>query len=688
MLRIWNIISKNYKLCRRVVFSILFIEICLFSSQSVAIGLNSIPVLNQASVTVNVEQTGSGTWCCSEYKYTYTIANPVANTGEIWSIKIDVSSQWYGYDQPSERSFPVQGGDARVWFHTHRSNLDSLSKTNVNVTPIGQNAPLGWNGGFGRDGFAVFANTAGTPNISPGNSQGGFEVIARRVPTLREIILVPEWIYEMEDHGTVTKEMSQEAAAIMESLPQHVTALGPAPFTTMGHFTHWDQVRDDITKMGELNWISSDIAITLSSQLATARNALDSYDGTLAKVLLQPFAETIAQADQSQLNDSSRLLLELNATALLEGTYDTTIDVEPEYVITPLDEMLTVGEQYVLTVKVINKANNNEPLPDMPLYFIPTDGSISSQNIVTDSSGIAAFKYTSSGEMSFSIDIYDYTYENKVGSAEVTWSGGIDLVVPLFIPPVISTEAGNTVFISDTTMNIGNIPAPPSTTYYYLSDQDPVNPETSIIIGKRSISSLQPGEGSNSIEIPYVIPEGIAEGVHFMLACADAEANIAEINDENNCSTSRLDIIQTISVPVALEEIVNLPPDCSQATASPFSNWPPNHDIIDPVNIVGITDPDGDPLTILITSIEQDEPVNHLGDGSFLPDGFGLNTSQASVRRERSALEDGRIYEIGFTATDDKGASCDYSVMIGVPHDQGKHPNPIDSGIRYDSTQQ
>ena len=98
-----------------------------------------------------------------------------------------------------------------------------------------------------------------------------------------------------------------------------------------------------------------------------------------------------------------------------------------------------------------------------------------------------------------------------------------------------------------------------------------------------------------------------------------------------------------------------------------------------------LTDPDTDPVTIKITSIKQDEPVNGLGDGDTSPDGFGVGTPVAKVRAERSGLEDGRVYIIGFEASDDKGATCSNSVNVGVPHD--KKSTPIDSGARYDSTQ-
>ena len=140
--------------------------------------------------------------------------------------------------------------------------------------------------------------------------------------------------------------------------------------------------------------------------------------------------------------------------------------------------------------------------------------------------------------------------------------------------------------------------------------------------------------------------------------------------------------------------VLNRPPDCSGAVASIAEIWPPNHRWVD-INVVGITDPEGDDVTITIDSIWQDEPVDTYGDGNFTPDGQGVGTSTASVRAERSGTKkvpgDGRFYHIGFTADDGHGGACPIgtTVKVVVPHDQSKGKNasdPIDGGPLYDST--
>lgn len=258
-----------------------------------------------------------------------------------------------------------------------------------------------------------------------------------------------------------------------------------------------------------------------------------------------------------------------------------------------------------------------------------------------------------------------------------------DLAVAFFRPPVIVTEAGKTIFVTDRTTNLGNLPSPPSVTRYFLSGVEPVDPLTATVVGERQVGALEPDEDNDGPSIAITVPSGFPPATYFMAACADADETIVELNEENNCSFNQLETVISIVVPI---ETSNNPPDCSHAAASPDLLWPPNHKLVETL-IGGVTDLDGDPVTLTITGIQQDEPVNGLGDGDTSPDGFGVGTAQASVRSERSGKGNGRIYVIGFEAEDDKGASCSGSVRVGVPHDQGKGAIPIDDGVRFDSTQ-
>ena len=134
--------------------------------------------------------------------------------------------------------------------------------------------------------------------------------------------------------------------------------------------------------------------------------------------------------------------------------------------------------------------------------------------------------------------------------------------------------------------------------------------------------------------------------------------------------------------------LTNNPPDCSAAGPSVATLSPPNHKFAS-INVVGVFDPDGDPITITIFAIHQDEPTDTFGDGRFTPDGKGVGTSTAEVRAERAGTKkvpgDGRVYHVSFGASDTYGASCSGTVLVSVPHDQSGGA-AVDSGPLFDST--
>src|SRR5262249_48190503 len=123
--------------------------------------------------------------------------------------------------------------------------------------------------------------------------------------------------------------------------------------------------------------------------------------------------------------------------------------------------------------------------------------------------------------------------------------------------------------------------------------------------------------------------------------------------------------------------------DCSTATASVDVPRLGNRHRY-PVTISGVTDAKGDPATLTIPSISQDEPVIN-PTGKTCPDGVGVGTSVAKVRNERLLAGDGRVYHIGFTATDSEGASCTGDVKVCVPAKEGKACG--DQGALFDSTE-
>lgn len=130
-------------------------------------------------------------------------------------------------------------------------------------------------------------------------------------------------------------------------------------------------------------------------------------------------------------------------------------------------------------------------------------------------------------------------------------------------------------------------------------------------------------------------------------------------------------------------------PDVSDSEPSTACLNPPNHKM-KTVTIVGVTDADGDPVTITILSITSDEATDTGGSGgpTHSPDASGVGTNRASLRAERAGGGDGRVYEITFLADDGNGGQTQGSVFVKVPHDnKSKVCAAVDSGQNYDPTQ-
>jgi uncharacterized repeat protein (TIGR01451 family) len=126
----------------------------------------------------------------------------------------------------------------------------------------------------------------------------------------------------------------------------------------------------------------------------------------------------------------------------------------------------------------------------------------------------------------------------------------------------------------------------------------------------------------------------------------------------------------------------NQPPDCAAAVASVPKIWPPNHQWVS-VKPLGVTDPDGGPVTVKVTGVRQDEPVH--GPGCTHGPDAQVQAGKAKVRAERKGGGDGRVYHLAFTARDATGATCSGVVKTCVPH-SGPQGSCVDQGPLFDST--
>jgi hypothetical protein len=118
-----------------------------------------------------------------------------------------------------------------------------------------------------------------------------------------------------------------------------------------------------------------------------------------------------------------------------------------------------------------------------------------------------------------------------------------------------------------------------------------------------------------------------------------------------------------------------------QAHADPDLLWRPNHRLVK-VTIGGLIDPGGNPVTITVTKVTQDEPVDSHGKGDLSPDAV-LRDGELFLRAERDGNGNGRVYRVHFTASVG-GLPVPGAVNVTVPHAIGGAA-AVDDGQNYDS---
>lgn len=125
-------------------------------------------------------------------------------------------------------------------------------------------------------------------------------------------------------------------------------------------------------------------------------------------------------------------------------------------------------------------------------------------------------------------------------------------------------------------------------------------------------------------------------------------------------------------------------PVCTAAQAIPNLLWPANGQFSS-IGIIGVGDPDDDPVSLSITGVTQDEPTSGLVTGDTGPDAT-VSGSNVNVRAQRDAGGNGRVYRIQFGASDGNGGSCTGSVTVGVPNSQRPGQAIVDDGQNSNST--
>ena len=652
------------------------------------------------------------------FTYSYTISNPIESELPIHVIVIDTTADaevgaagyaWNlnphenGFEDPSEpfieEDFPID-----VPYKTQEEMVEKEEE--VRTVHFGTFSPQGWTGSFFPEdrytsilGVSAVARWGTNTPISPGNELSGFLLTSSVIPGIREIAFKPniegilssglvpeEWFPLGEDDPYLGIKMTKLYHNVEYSVCYKTKTIGPTPPPANFIPTEFSiKITNYLNDSLSLGWIIDNaLAEILQNMLNQIYQKMLLEDYTQAQLLLQQFMELIQSSTTEQMSNEAKGLLYYNAKYL----YEIIIEEIPLAIeLQPLRSEKAINENQELVVTI---RRGNKPVPDhdasATIITGPHEGEMWSG--WTNSDGKFMFSYrgikTGTDKIVASY-IPPHLSHSKFANtkiqyesapAYITWTGGPDLTLEDLFPPLIRIPSlVEAIPIKESTTNIGTTCSPPSKTRYYLST-DAIVDADDYVLGERDVSELPPEEISATEQsIPF--PQ-LPEGFYLLLACADADNEIAELDEENNCKTL------VTSIFFMTEPSANHPPDCSNATVEPESLWPPNHKLKS-ISINNVTDPDDDPITIEVSEIKQDEPVNGLGDGDTAPDGF---LQPLKLRSERAGGGNGRVYHISFSATDDKGAQCSAILTVCVPHDQSPHPQCTDEGPLYDSTSQ
>ena len=114
-----------------------------------------------------------------------------------------------------------------------------------------------------------------------------------------------------------------------------------------------------------------------------------------------------------------------------------------------------------------------------------------------------------------------------------------ELVIKLFVPPLIVWDGVHHIHLTDVTQNAGSTPSGSSVTRYYISDTSPIDINTARVIGQRIVPPLMPGQ-SDTHQMEIQLPSSLPAGTYYLTACADAEHTVDRLTDQNRCQNANV----------------------------------------------------------------------------------------------------------------------------------------------------
>jgi CARDB protein len=533
---------------------LLVAALCIVCGTAVADGGPSMPSLKHASVRSDASFDES----TRIYTYTYVASNDAANVATIGNLYLDDVAA-AGYQPPDmASSLKLQPGPIEVLpFDTLFKQLETQGKEDgIGLVPVGTKLPDGWISDLRKSGRLHLGYSSVGPGkpvgqiLAPGSSMQ-FSVASPGQPVIRTFWLRPDWIPEGDDDDPAGKDLYAR-------LDVPLKTLGPGA-EKPGSYEHWSRFRDDVQLAAKLGWINDPaLAATVAIQLADARAAFDTQGSHQAEGPLKALLKTIDDSKASQRTAAAFALLKLNTEALLaqmekSPSIAKAMGPVPHLELdAPNSSSVTarIDESVTFSGRLTDQANDDKPIVGYPISLYSGTGPHQHTFVrgKTDLDGRFNLVLAGVGEGTDMVIVGDKPASTMVN---ITWKGGPDLALEYFISPDVHWRGFGPLVMHARISNDGNGPALSSVVRFYVSASQPVDPRTATVVGEKRIGPLQPDESEDASSVPVHMPVGWPPGNYFAIACVDADKEVVETNETNNCGVGSSHMMIMHAVPAA-----------------------------------------------------------------------------------------------------------------------------------------
>jgi subtilisin family serine protease len=303
-------------------------------------------------------------------------------------------------------------------------------------------------------------------------------------------------------------------------------------------------------------YLSADAALDASDQLLTSRQVPALAGGASSAITTSvnlPPAIGIGLYYLIAKADADNAVLETDET---NNTTSRAIQIGGDLTVSALTVQVGGSGELVIADTTTNSGGATVPASVTRFYLsndstldasdtvlgarsVPAlDGGISS-NGTTTVAGIGAGVYYIIAKADADNAIIETQETNNTTVRQL--SIGADLLVAgLSVPSVIA--AGGTVTAIDITQNAGGNASVPSTTRFYLSVNPSFDNGDVQLAGSRAVPSLTPG-ALNLGTTAITIPAGTPAGFYYVIAVADADGVVVEIQENNNTRSMQIQVV-------------------------------------------------------------------------------------------------------------------------------------------------